>query len=158
MPFVTYPFQPREIDEQDRIDPLNSAFFNGLPNTVQELAANHVHLLQYLQMLPIDEIGAPGYAETLSRDDAGEDYPNIIYPTTKGLFTHILTDPERGRDFYIAIQPQFEHPDAMKINDDLEGLLLDYTEAFEGTEGGTNTFYFFLGRIFGGQRLSEFVN
>ncbi len=26
------------------------------------------------------------------------------------------------------------------------------------TEGGENTFYFFLGRIFGGQRLSEFID
>lgn len=134
MPFITYPFELKELDDELQKDPLNSAFFNGLPDTLKEVAAEHIHLLQYLQMLPIEEIGAPGFTQELSRGDGDTDHPNIIYPTQKGLFTHILADPDKGRDYYITIEPRLVHPELQAINDDLEVELLEYTDLFANAD------------------------
>ncbi|MBI4305428.1 MAG: type II/IV secretion system ATPase subunit, partial [Chloroflexi bacterium] len=131
MPFFTYPFEPRPLSDADRADPLNTAGFKQLPAEFQERAKDNLHLAEYLQILPIDQTGVPKFKEKLSRGDGDDDSPNVIYPTEDGLFTHILADPDKGRDYYVAIEPRIEHPELDTMFNDVEAQLLEYTELFD---------------------------
>ena len=130
MPFTIYPFELKEPDKDLLKNPLKSKFFKSLPSSLQDRAGADLHLLHYLHGLPVDEIGAPGFTEDLSSNDGEQDQLNIIYPTLNGLYTHILSDPEKVRDFYIGIEPQFEHPDLGDLMEEVEGLLLDFSDMF----------------------------
>ena len=130
MPFTIYPFELKEPDKDLLKNPLKSKFFKSLPSSLQDRAGEDLHLLYYLYGIPVDEIGAPGFTEDLSKNDGDQEHLNIIYPTLNGLYTHIMSDPEKVRDFYIGIEPQFEHPDLDNLMEDVEGLLLDFSEKF----------------------------
>ena len=130
MPFTIYPFELKELDKDVLQNPLKSKFYKSLPSSLQDRAGEDLHLLQYLYGLPVDEIGAPGFTENLSKNDGEQEHLNIIYPTLNGLYTHILSDPEKVRDFYIGIEPQFEHPDLDHLMEDVEGRLLDFSDMF----------------------------
>ncbi|NQW17891.1 MAG: type II/IV secretion system ATPase subunit [Chloroflexi bacterium] len=130
MPFTIYPFEAKAPDKDVLKNPLKSKFFKSLPSSLQDRAGRDLHLLRYLQQLPVDEIGAPGFTEDLSKNDGEVEHLNIIYPTLNGLYTHVLSDPEKVRDFYIGIEPQFEHPNVESLIEDVEGYLLDFSEMF----------------------------
>ena len=130
MPFTIYPFELKEPDKDLLKNPLKSKFFKSLPSSLQDRAGADLHLLHYLHGLPVDEIGAPGFTEDLSKNDGEQEHLNIIYPTLNGLYTHVLSDPEKVRDFYIGIEPQFEHPDLSDLMEEVEGLLLDFSDMF----------------------------
>ena len=103
MPFTIYPFELKELDKDLLENPLKSKFFKSLPSSLQDRAGEDLHLLYYLYGLPVEEIGAPGFTDDLSKNDGDQEHLNIIYPTLNGLYTHILSDPEKVRDFYIGI-------------------------------------------------------
>jgi flagellar protein FlaI len=134
MPFFKYPFEPLALDEKDRADPANGAAFKRLPPELQEKAKDYLHFVEYLSILPVDTVKVPVFRDKLSRADSDGDSPNVIYPTLDGLFTHILADPDKGRDFYIAIEPRFEHPEFEGIISEVEGLLLEYTQEFDAAK------------------------
>ena len=130
MPFTIYPFELKEPGKDLLKNPLKSKFFKSLPSSLQDRAGADLHLLHYLHGLPVEEIGAPGFTEDLSSNDGEQEQLNIIYPTLNGLYTHILSDPEKVRDYYIGIEPQFEHPDLGDLMEEVEGLLLDFSDMF----------------------------
>ena len=130
MPFTIYPFDAKEADKDLLKNPLKSKFFKSLPSSLQDRAGRDLHLLRYLQQLPVDQIGAPGFTEDLSKNDGEVEHLNIIYPTLNGLYTHVLSDPEKVRDFYISIEPQFDHPEVENLLHDVERHLLDYSDMF----------------------------
>ncbi|MBI2964871.1 MAG: type II/IV secretion system ATPase subunit [Chloroflexi bacterium] len=134
MPFFKYPFEPRLLDDKDRVDPTNAAAFKKLPPELQARAREHLHLVEYLSVLPVDPLPVPKFTEKLSRGDSDNDAPNLIYPTLDGLFTHILADPDKGRDFYVAIEPRFEHVQFDSIINEVEAMLLEYTEEFDAAK------------------------
>lgn len=131
MPFFKYPFEPRPLDDKDRMDPTNAPAFKKLPPELQERAKDHLHLVEYLSVLPLDPMPVPKFIEKLSRADSDNEAPNLIYPTMDGLFTHVLADPDKGRDFYVAVEPRFEHVQFDSIINEVEAMLLEYTEEFD---------------------------
>ena len=62
-------------------------------------------LLDYLQYVPINEVGIPKYYAKPPRNLGLTRERNIIYPTKEGLYTHIYPDASGARDHYIAIEP-----------------------------------------------------
>lgn len=77
-----------------------------LPEPFQEVARAKPFLLEYLQGLPIEEIGVPTYHETLSRKLRQLRHRNLIYPTSnENVFVHIYPDPSGERDIYVPIEP-----------------------------------------------------
>ncbi len=79
--------------------------FLKLPPDFQEVCKNNLHLLQYLNMLPLDKMELPKYYEKITLKMLGMKDPNVIYPTGDGLFVHIMPNTEDIRDYYIPIEP-----------------------------------------------------
>jgi flagellar protein FlaI len=99
-----------------------------LPQPLQEVASQHPFLFEYVQALPLEEIGMPAYLPKLSRGLQKLKRRNLIYPTQDGnLFIHIYPDPKGARDVYIPIEPAL----AVHLNglvEKVEDKLLDMAE------------------------------
>lgn len=77
-----------------------------LAQPLQDLAREHQFLFEYLQALPLEEIGMPTYVPKLARAMQKLKIRNLIYPTNDGkLFIHIYPNPKDARDIYIPIEP-----------------------------------------------------
>ena len=75
------------------------------PQALQEAAREKDYLSEYLQAIPVDEIGIPAYYPKLSKKLEKLRKRNLIYPIEEGLFVHIYPDPKSARDAYISIEP-----------------------------------------------------
>src|SRR5579862_8288839 len=62
-------------------------------------------LFDYLQYVPIKEIGIPQFYAKPPRTLGQSPNRNFIYPIQEGLFVHIYADSSGARDHYIAIEP-----------------------------------------------------
>jgi len=98
---------PFSQDNFDRVKSgLSTLTLDQLPQPLQDLARQHSFLFEYLQALPLDEIGMPSYVPKLSRAMQKLKVRNLIYPTNaEDIFIHIYPDPKGARDFYIPIEP-----------------------------------------------------
>ena len=98
MPRTLLPFSSdKKIDK--------STLYQMLPKAFQDVTKENVHLLEYLQTVPIDEVGIPQYYAKPPRKLLDLKQPNVIYPTRLGNFIHILYDPTDERHTYIPIEP-----------------------------------------------------
>ena len=98
LPFTTEDEQEAELSR--------SSLYESLPPELKEVCEDNPHLLEYLSMLPISEIGMPQYYAELSRKLGDIKEPNIIYPVDRaGVFIHILFDKEKDRNHYIPVEP-----------------------------------------------------
>ena len=103
-----------------------------LPQPLQTAAREHSFLFDYLQALPIEEIGFPTYTHKLSRAMGKLKVRNVIYPTkVDDVFIHIYPDPKGARDYYIPIEP------LLMVNLDglvtqIEAKLLEMADAIGG--------------------------
>lgn len=127
MPITALPFtQDKKTDA--------ATLFKMLPQVLQDLCRDNPHLLSYLQMVPIDEVGIPQYHAKPARKLGDLDQPNIIYPTSAmGNFVHIYADPDDERHTYIPIEP------TIGVNVDslihqIELRLLDFTDELQDVE------------------------
>lgn len=101
---VDLPFPKSNIDQIANGG--NGLTLEQLPPPLQGIAQQHSFLMEYLQALPIAEIGIPTYVPKLSRAMGKIKVRNLIYPTNvKDLFIHIYPDPKGARDCYIAVEP-----------------------------------------------------
>lgn len=94
---------------------------------LQEQAAKHFYLRDYLRALPIEEIGVPAYYPKLSRDLEKLQNRNLIYPVEGNLFIHIYPDLQSERDYWIPIEPTL----TVTLNSvlhEVESRLLDLAE------------------------------
>lgn len=99
------------------------------PQALQELARKKENnfLLEYLQALPIDEIGVPKFFPKLDKKLEKLSKRNLIYPIDNDLFVHIYPLPKAERDAYITIEPTL----ALDLDDimpKVEVKLLDKAE------------------------------
>ena len=108
--------------------------FKMLPVPLQEQSKKHEFLLDYLHMLPVEEVGIPEFYNQLDRKLGDMKNPNLIYPIGGGLYVHIYPDPEDSRDYYIAIEPGMLNDDGALV-EDLEDHLVDYVEDLDDTDG-----------------------
>jgi flagellar protein FlaI len=105
--------------------------FPKLPAEFQEVCKENLHLLQYLHTIPTEKIGIPQYYETVTRSLKGTKDPNLIYNVGKGVFVHILPNPDDIRDYYIALEPSLIDAQDNTL-DEIEIHLADYVEDLEG--------------------------
>ena len=104
-----------------------------LPDDLQEQAEKVPHLMEYLHMVPIRDVGVPDYYETISRKLGNLDYRNLIYRVNDEIFVHIYPDPQDARDYYISIEPAMLL-DLESVLKELEAYLLDYVEELSQAE------------------------
>ncbi|MCX7912273.1 MAG: type II/IV secretion system ATPase subunit [Dehalococcoidales bacterium] len=105
--------------------------FQALPEELQAICKDNLHLLQYLHILKNNEIAVPQYYEKIDRKLKGTKNPNLIYRVGNEVFVHILANPEDVRDYYIAIEPCVVDTNN-GILDEVEIRLADYVEELEG--------------------------
>ena len=107
-----------------------------LPAPLKSACKGNLHLLQYLHMLPVKEIGVPEYHEKLDRSMKGMKDPNLLYPVDGKTFIHILANHEDIRDHYIPVEPSLpmENIGTAKLLDDIEDRIADYVDDLEGIE------------------------
>lgn len=84
----------------------DSELYRALPNSLKDVAEEYPHMLEYLNIFPLEQMGMPEYHPELSRSMGEIKKPNLIYPTQKeGTFIHILANPMDYRSSYIPIEP-----------------------------------------------------
>ena len=104
-----------------------------LPRKLQKACDEYPYLADYLNCIPIDEIGVPDYYPALSRRLKDLEEPNLIYATQEGLFVHIYPEPASERDLYIPIEPHTT-VNLDGIVPEVERRLLDWTEKIGAAE------------------------
>ena len=117
-----------------------------LPADFQEICKNNLHLLQYLNMLPLDKMEMPKYYEKITLKMLGMKDPNVIYPANNGVFVHVMPNPEDIRDHYIAIEPSLVDG-RESILEDVELRLADHVEELTDVIESPNQFSIIMGIV-----------
>lgn len=104
-----------------------------LPKRLQRACAKNEFLAEYLEYVPMDEIGVPDFYPKLSRGLQDLEERNLIYPIEGGLFVHLYPNESGERDYYIAIEPHLT-VDLSEILPEVETRLVDYSEEIGRTE------------------------
>lgn len=131
-PVIELPFAVRDVEEKEK-DLTKCKLFEMLPKEAKHQLKKQVHLLQYIHMLPLDEIGIPRFYEKLSRDLKKLKDVNIIYPVSEQISIHIYPDDRDGRNYYIPIEPSvFKNMDAPLM--ELESRLADVVSEGDGKD------------------------
>ena len=126
---------PREDLNLDMEHLLQCGLYTMLPEPFQQATQEQTHLLAYLHLVPIGEVGIPTYYPELSRNLRSLKTRNLIYPIPDGAFTHIYSDPtgKGGRDHSIAVEPSLS-VDVDTLMMDVEYKLLDMVEEIGSAE------------------------
>ena len=103
MPEILLPFKIPDPKNRKKSDSCN--ILSLLSKPTQALVEKNPHLLEYLEMIPLDDYGMPKFYDKLDKSIGGTSNPNLIYPVKEGVFTHILYDHGDGRNSYIPIEP-----------------------------------------------------
>ena len=127
------PFTGKGTDDQHGPGVEQCGLHQLLPPALQERTAQAPHLLEYLHLVPVGEVGIPEYYPELNRKLSDLKHPNLIYPVADDLFVHIFADREDARDYYITIEPS-SVGDMRPLLERLERRLMDYVEALECAE------------------------
>jgi flagellar protein FlaI len=104
-----------------------------LADELKERVEAAPHLLHYLHMVPIKDLGVPEYHETISRKLSDIKKKNLIYRVDDEVYVHVLDDPTDARNFYIAIEPAMLE-DLASLLQAMEHRLLDYVEELSTAE------------------------
>ncbi len=106
--------------------------FMWISEGLKDAAKQNSHLKDYLQAIPIEEIGVPEYYEKLSRS-LSDGQKNLIYPVADNVFIHIYSDPGGGRGNYIPIEPNMlKNMDQIML--DVEERLINVADELYGKE------------------------
>ncbi len=129
---LVLPFPPiaEQIDSHE--DLFQCGLYRMLPQEMQEACERNVQLLEYLHLLPLEEIGVPEYIPEMSRKYGDLKQRNLIYPVSDDIHIHILSTGE-ARDFYIPIEPTIGVDVSVKAVL-VERQLIDLAYMFEQAE------------------------
>ena len=127
MPVLKLPFTESNEADTHQENPFECGLYRMLPKPVQEVARESVHLLEYMHMVPIEELGVPQYYPELTRKLGDLKEPNLIYPVGGGIFTHIFPNSASGRNTYISVEPLLTS-NLTDVSREVEKRLLDFTD------------------------------
>ena len=131
---INLPFIPEEYDEKEDYFSTEgleaNALYRMLPANAKEYVRHAPHLLEYLQIFPVNTFGIPLFFSELKRDLKGLESPNLIYPVSDMTFIHIFPDENDVRNFYIPIEPSFLHSVA-ELLPHVEKKLVDFIDSFQ---------------------------
>lgn len=115
---IVLPFSmENKVDDHD-LGTSGCDFYQKLPQPLKEVAGKNPHLLDYLHMVPISEVGIPEYYPELNRGMGDNKKPNLIYPSQNDdIFIHILHNPDDARTSYIPIEPTLSMDIAPLMNE-----------------------------------------
>jgi flagellar protein FlaI len=95
-----------------------------LPEELQEASKQDKHLLDYLRMIPVSEIGVPEYYTKLTRAQGDLPQKNLIYPVSDNIYVHVYSEPGSSRPMYIPIEPSLTQ-DMSRVLPRVESRLVD---------------------------------
>ena len=102
---IVLPFSTENMVDDPDMGLLHGELYEMLPPPLKKVAENNLHLLEYLHLLPISQVGVPQYYPELSRKMGDIKEPNLIYPVGSGIFAHIMVDFKDSRNHYISVEP-----------------------------------------------------
>jgi len=121
------PFAPETNKDSHENGIQNCELYLRLPPELQKQCEENLHLLEYLHIVPLAEVGMPEFHAELNRKMGENKQPNYIYPAGNGIFIHVLYDPKDSRHTYIPIEPTF----TQELNDvmnEVEARCIDLSE------------------------------
>ena len=101
--------------------------FRQLAPQLQEQSKAQDHLWEYLNTIPVEEVGVPDYHPRLTRNMRDIKYRNLIYPVGKGTFVHVLPDVKDSRDYYMAVEPSL-NPSLIKLMEEVDKRLINFVD------------------------------
>lgn len=129
---MTLPYEVERDEDSHGGDPFACTLYKMLPKAMKQTTKDAVYLLEYLHQVPVNLVGIPEYYPELTRKMKGKKKLNLIYPAGGGIYIHVMDDPEGGRGFYIAVQPQLSPAvNEQELVSQMEIKLLDYADDFE---------------------------
>lgn len=104
-----------------------------LPEQLQEACKQNKHLLDYLRLVPVSEIGVPEYYTKITRAQGDLPQKNLIYRVSDNLFVHMYSEPGGGRPVYVPIEPSLTQ-DLSKVLPEVESKLVDVAGGMSAAE------------------------
>ena len=101
----TLPFSGENKIDDHEMGLVESDLYKMLPARFQKVCRKYPYLLEYLHIVPINEVGLPEYHPRLTRKMGDDKKLNLIYPLSNGTFIHILNDSKDSRSHYIPVEP-----------------------------------------------------
>jgi flagellar protein FlaI len=136
MPKIILPF----INQGESGSPQNNMsegdLLQLLPEALQEACKQDKHLLDYLRMIPVSEIGVPDYYTKLTRAQGDSAKKNLIYRIADNVYVHVYSEPGGGRPIYIPIEPSLTQ-DMSQVLPEVEGRLVDVAGGMSAAESDT---------------------
>ncbi len=105
MPEVVLPFELRGESKAHRAAVFQDSIYPGLSEQGREACRRYSYLAEYLAAVPPGDYGPCQYHARLSRSLQNLKHPNVVYPVSDGVFTHIFPDVEDERNTFISIEP-----------------------------------------------------
>jgi len=135
LPFELKPC-PRDCGKECGANLDNCPTYQQLPESLQKICRENLHLLQYLHAFPLGESGIPEYYEKVDRSLKGKKDPNLLYPAGEDIFIHVLANQGEVRDHYIPVEPNLSG-EQDNFLEEIEDRLADYVEELEGITDAT---------------------
>jgi len=133
MPKIVLPF----INQGEAGSPQNNMSEGDLlpllPEALQEACKQNKHLLNYLRLIPVSEIGVPEYYTKLTRAQGDPKQKNLIYSVSDNVFVHMYSEPSGGRPIYIPIEPSLTQ-DMSQVLPEVESRLVDVAGGMSAAE------------------------
>lgn len=133
MPKIILPF----INQGEAGSPQNNMsegdLLQLLPEALQEACKENKHLLDYLRLIPVSEIGVPEYCTKLTRVQGDLPQKNLIYRVSDNIYVHVYTEPGGGRPIYIPIEPSLTQ-DMSQVLPEVESKLVDVAGGMSAAE------------------------
>jgi len=124
MPKIILPFSSQGEAGSPQSNMSEGDFYQLLPEALQEACKQNKHLLDYLRLIPVSELGVPGYFTKLTRAQGDLPQKNLIYRISDNVFVHMYSEPGGGRPIYIPIEPSLTQ-DLSQVLPEVESKLVD---------------------------------
>lgn len=133
MPRIILPFSSQGEAGSPQNNMSEGDFYQLLPEALQEACKQNKHLLDYLRLIPVSEVGVPGYFTKLTRAQGDLPQKNLIYRISDNLFVHMYSEPGGGRPIYIPIEPSLTQ-DMSQVLPEVESKLVDVAGGMSAAE------------------------
>ena len=135
MPNINFPFEVTELVQKEESDLTQCGIYRQMSAAGKRYAEENKHVLRYLHMIPIEEIGIPKFYSALTKKLRSLKKINLIYPVNQDVTVHIY-DAGGSRNYYIPIEPVMVG-DFDELIEKVENLLVTVVDKFDLPEAKT---------------------
>jgi len=133
MPKIVLPFGNQGEGGSPQNNMSEGDLLQLLPEALQEACKQDKHLLDYLRLIPVSEIGVPEYYTKLTRAQGDSAKKNLIYRIADNVYVHVYSEPGGGRPIYIPIEPSLTQ-DMSQVLPEVESRLVDVAGGMSAAE------------------------